>query len=343
MSLQESPPLPEPLDDSVTGTLARRPGSARRTSSIDMVWPGGIGTPLHLVGRARDLVTTSTGDPVVVAAAEMLVTVGAERTIEAIATVPHRPGTESLVGVRGGSYLRSAIDDALPGEREAGTPLHLLLDDIAGTSLIAGFVWSRWQPEALRNMNRPIPAEFGMRKGRIICSGLRPGGWAQTARETGGEQAHAVRLAGDISERDDPLAWHEFPERPEVCMRRHRRVDVWCDGDSLFVDAFFRDSCWEPEGTELALHEYSVDAEVDAATHTLREVHAQPHVLPFPECQWAAPHVNLLVGMPVAGFRASVQETLAELQCCTHLNDMLRCLAEVPSLATALAKASVGS
>jgi Protein of unknown function (DUF2889) len=147
-----------------------------------------------------------------------------------------------------------------------------------------------------------------------------------------------VRLAGDISESDDPLAWHEFPERPEVCMRRHRRVDMWREGDSLFVDAFFRDSCWEPDGTELALHEYTVDAEVDAATHTLRAVHAQPHVLPFPECQWAAPHVDLLIGTPVAGFRTSVQETLAELQCCTHLNDMLRCLAEVPSLAAALVK-----
>ena len=41
--------------------------------------------------------------------------------------------------------------------------------------------------------------------------------------------------------------------------------------------------------------------------------------------------------MPVDGFRTSVQETLTELQCCTHLNDMLRCLAEVPALAAALA------
>ena len=63
-------PLPEPLDDSQTGTPARRPGSARRTSSIDMVWPDGYGTPLHLVGRARDLVTTPTGGAVVVDTAE---------------------------------------------------------------------------------------------------------------------------------------------------------------------------------------------------------------------------------------------------------------------------------
>jgi len=38
----------------------------------------------------------------------------------------------------------------------------------------------------------------------------------------------------------------------------------------------------------------------------------------------------------VATFRTSVQATLTEIQSCTHLNDMLRCLAEVPALAVAL-------
>jgi hypothetical protein len=39
----------------------------------------------------------------------------------------------------------------------------------------------------------------------------------------------------------------------------------------------------------------------------------------------------------VHGFRADVQTTLTELQACTHLNDMLRGLAEVPALAAAIA------
>jgi hypothetical protein len=121
-------------------------------------------------------------------------------------------------------------------------------------------------------------------------------------------------------------------------MRRHRRVDVWQEGGALVVDAFFRDSCWDPDGSQNALHEYTVEATVDAATHTLMSVRARPRVLPFAECQWAAPHVDHLIGMPVAGFRTSVQETLTELQCCTHLNDMLRCLAEVPQLARTFAR-----
>ena len=60
-------------------------------------------------------------------------------------------------------------------------------------------------------------------------------------------------------------------------------------------------------------------------------------MLPFPECQWAPEHVVLLVGRPVQSFRTDVQTTLTELQACTHLNDMLRCLTEVPALAAAIA------
>ena len=326
-------PLPEPLDDSQTGTPARRPGSVRRTSSIDMVWPDGYGTPLHLVGRARDLVTTPTGDATVVDAAEIDVTIGDDRRVEAIEVVPERAGIGGLVGTQGGTYLRTAIDHVLPGEREAGTPLHLLLDDVAGTSLIAGFAWTRHRPLELRAER---PNEFGVRKGRIICSGLRPGGTAQVAMRDARFDVHAIRSAGQLTDGRDPLAWHEFPERPQVCMRRHRRIDVIPDGDELVVDAFFRDSSWEPDGSQIALHEYTVRARVDADALTLNDVVATPHVLPFPECQWAPEHVTLLVGRPVLSFRTVVQTTLSELKACTHLNDMLRCLAEVPGLARAI-------
>ena len=43
-----------------------------------------------------------------------------------------------------------------------------------------------------------------------------------------------------------------------------------------------------------------------------------------------------VTGMPVSRFRTSVQETLTELRACTHLNDMLRGIAEVPALAALL-------
>jgi hypothetical protein len=334
--------LPPTLDDSQTGTPARRAGSIRRTATIDMIWPGGYGTPLVLAGRARDLLTPRAGDPRVLGEARMRVEIGAGRSVRKIEVEPARAGIEGLVGSVGGSELRGAIDRALPRERESATPLHFLLDDIAGCSLIAAFAWSRSRADVRRLMigagaaKQPPGEGFGWRKGRVICSGLRQGGWADTHRQHELDPKHAVVRAGDLELADDPQGWHAFPADPEVGMRRHRRVDLWREGERLFVDAFFRDACWEPDGTQIALHEYNVSAEVAVSDHTLVWAIATPRVLPFPECQWAAPNVKELHGTPVSSFRTRVQQTLTELRACTHLNDMLRSLAEVPALARSL-------
>jgi hypothetical protein len=184
-----------------------------------MVWPGGIGTPLHLVGRARDLVTPSTGEPIVVAKAEMLVTVGAERTLESIETTPQRRGIEKLVGVRGGSYLRSAIDEALPGEREASPRrLSLSLRRHRRHQSHRRVRGSRWQPDLAAGW-RGAHRNFGCAR-RWSLLGLRPGGWAQTARNRKSRGTHAA--GGVISEPKDPgLA--RLPRAAARCMRRHRR------------------------------------------------------------------------------------------------------------------------
>jgi hypothetical protein len=186
-------------------------------------------------------------------------------------------------------------------------------------------------------MRGPTGEGFGMRKGRIICSGLRPGGYHQIEHKGAGV-AHFLRPAGDLSS-DDPWAWHELegpPPSGNAMMRRRRRVDVWRETDTIEVDAHFRDSMWRYDGAELALHEYDLRIAIDAATHTVKDVLATPHVLPFPECPWAAPHATKVIGLPIDTFRTSVQHTLQELNCCTHLNDMLRCLAEVAALSEAI-------
>jgi hypothetical protein len=41
---------------------------------------------------------------------------------------------------------------------------------------------------------------------------------------------------------------------------------VWEAGADLVIDAMFRDSCWQPDGTEVAVHEYVLDARVDRET-----------------------------------------------------------------------------
>lgn len=114
--------LPPTLCDSISGTPARRAGSVRRTSTIDMTWPGGFGTPLQLAGRSRDLLTTSRGENRVLDEAEMRVEMGELRTVTAIEVTPARDGIEGLLGAVGGSELPTAIDRALPGKRESATP-----------------------------------------------------------------------------------------------------------------------------------------------------------------------------------------------------------------------------
>jgi hypothetical protein len=333
---------PEPPDASVVGTPERTPRSVRRTAHINMAWPEGLTGLLELRGRARDLLTPATGDPVVVAEAAMVTTVGPGRMVEGIATWPARQRIGELVGARGGTTFRSAIDDALPGERETATPLYFLLDDIAGCSLIAGSAWLR--AERTGSFQRPpvpegaFPEALGIRKGKIICSGLRPGGYAQ---QPGRLAEQFSRQAGDLASRD-PWAWHEIDPLTAPSMRRRRRVDVRLDGDVIDVDAHFRDSFWEEGDPEMALHEYTLRASVDRASHRVITIAATPRALPFPECPAAAPHVTQLVGMPVGGLRTSVQATLQALECCTHLNDMLRCLAEVHALEQHLEQDPVG-
>ena len=296
--------------------------------------PSGIDGPLELIGAARDLLTLEVDPPRVLAEAAMHATIGDDRTIREIRATPDRARIRALIGAQGGSNLRAAIDDALPGERQAATPLHVLLDDVAGTSLVAGFLAVLWDPRRSVE-HRKAMGPLGVRKGKVICSGLRPGGLAQSA-PPGVPFVHDVRPAPPISTPDDPWGWHALPDRARISMRRHRRIDVWRKRGVWAIDSFFRDSAWGPDGSEVVVHEYEVEAEIDPETARLRSVHATPRVLPFPECPWAAPHAVEVVGHDVRTFRTQVQQTLTELDCCTHLNDTLRCLSEVPVLARAL-------
>jgi hypothetical protein len=119
-------------------------------------------------------------------------------------------------------------------------------------------------------------------------------------------------------------------------MRRARRIDVWRETGTVEVDAMFRDSCWQPDGLEVAVHEYAIAATIDESSGVLASVVATPRVLPFAECPAAAPNASWMIGVPAATLRGEVLERLRSVDCCTHLNDALRALTEVPILASVL-------
>ena len=147
---------------------------------------------------------------------------------------------------------------------------------------------------------------------------------------------HNVAHVPPLNDPDDPLSFHRLDEHPPIAMRRARRIDVGRDGDELVIDAMFRDSCWDPDGSEIAVHEYHLCARADVATATLTDLEAEPRVLPYRECPLAAANASWLIGTPMRDLRHVALERLRGTDCCTHLNDALRSLAEVPVLAAAL-------
>ena len=270
-----------------------------------------------------------------IAAADLFAVTGRERDIQRIESNPAVPGLGRLVGCRAGGNLRAAIASELPGEMENGTPLHLLLDDLAGSTLISGFtliLWGEVFPEVLERMK--IGA--GTRVMRDVCSGFRDGSAAIKPDGTMSGLHQNVAPTSRIDDPADPLSWHELDDHPPMAMRRARRIDVWHDGEELRIDSMFRDSVWNPEGQEVALHEYVIFSAADRASEILKSVTAVPRVLPYLECPGAAPNAGWLAGTELRALRVEVIHQLRNADCCTHLNDGLRALAEVPILASAL-------
>jgi len=320
-------------------TPPRRAGSMRRTSTIDMWWPDGWGTAMRIRGRARDLLTPLDGSsPRVVAEDVVDAVAAADRTIEAIRSHPERPQLPALVGARGGAKLRAALATVVPDERRRGTPLYLLLDDLAGATLVGGFAFTQWPEQWPAHWQRQRERAFRGRRMEGVCIGFRPG---STALTPAGEARPVdnTRPVAPLADPVDPLGWHAFLDVGGVTMRRARRVDAWLDGD-IHVDAMFQDSASVPGGGRVAVHEYEVHLRATPGTFEVLALEAFPRVLPFDECPAAVTRIGQLVGLPLGELREEVVARLKTTEGCTHLNDELRALAEVPALVTHLRRES---
>ena len=311
-----------------------------------MTWPAGPGTKMHLNGRARDLKTAASGRAIVLAEDSMRAEIGALRTVDQIEVEPPRPGVGRLVGATAGKGLRAAIDDAVPDDRSHHTPLALLLDDIAGASLIGGFAWSRQEGEWADAWKGRLLGKGGeggdgaaaggrslARRPMVgICSGFRPGSSALQPDGTSIDGGRAVVAVPPLVDPGDPDGWHPLETLTGVAMRRARRMDVWREGGAFRVDAHFRDCCTDVRLGISAVHEYSLDATIDAEDLRVTDLMAIPRALPFPECPLAASNVAWLIGQDLTDLRSGVVEILHGIDCCTHLNDALRALADVSAL-----------
>lgn len=311
----------------------RRPGSVRRTSSIDVSWPDGHAGDMRFVGRARDLVTPGSGGEGIVRAEDGFeARVTADRKIAAIEAWPARPTLARLVGERGGGRLRGVLSEAMPQERAGATPLYLILDDLSGASLVAAWAWSQWDPDWLAAM-RAAMAEPEISKAfktrENVCIGHLPGSSAFDIEVSLRHMDPAP--APDLRHPDDPGGWHVFTRQDAVGLRRARRIDIHLD-EVIVIDSAFQDSGSTPAGPRAALHEYRLSVTADAKSLRVLSIEAEPRVLPFVECPSAVINLQRLLGLPLPDLRETVLSELAGPAGCTHLNDALRALAEAPAL-----------
>lgn len=311
----------------------RRPGSVRRTSTIDSTWPAGIEADREVIGRSRDLFTPlDGGEPVVLGEDVLIATVAPDRGIVAMRTEPPRAGVQALVGAQGGSNSRGRVVDAVPDEVEKGTPLYLLLDDLSGATLVGSVAFRFWEsPEVQDERMQKMQKVVGKRVMEGICAGFQPGSSALMPDGTNNGMGD-TKPVPHIDNADDPWAWHELTKPTEASHRRSRRIDVWREDGVVKIEAFFQDSYTAPDGQRHAVHEYVVSATADAVTGEVLSIEADPRVLPHYECPLATVAVNRMIGQPLRGFRTSVNEKLPGIDGCTHMNDTLRSLAEVPVL-----------
>jgi hypothetical protein len=320
------------------GTLGRTPDraprSVRRATSIQSIWPDGFESErVTVVARGHDVFTDDDGSGTVLDAAAVDVeTDGPARTVRAIAIDPPRAGARDVVGAQLMSGFRKAAATAIPGV--GGSLLGLLLDDVPAAVLVAGQVPIRVgievtgaPPEWAGADGTPLP---------LVCIGRRADGVMEQRRHAGTPLLGQGPPAGDLRRPDDLLAWPDTPSMPNRSMRRLRRTDVRVIEDAVVVESHFRDSYMEQTGVETSVHEYDVVMTAGVDDGVIREVDVQARILPGPDCPGAAASAQRVVGQPVERLREFVRAELRGDTICTHLNDQLRSLADVPILAAML-------
>jgi hypothetical protein len=318
------------IHEPTTTTPRRRPRSVRRTSAIDISRDAGSFDPVYLRGHARDLWTAADGSAAELARARLSTTVElASRTVRRIETEPRVDNLSALVGAPAVSGFRAAVDTAVPQLRRRRDPLYTLMDDVPITALISGLslTASGMLGDAAKSGYLPMADR---------CAGFVSGGLLMTSFEAGDPAIPTGPVAPALEDPDDPQAWHEMAPLPTHGMRRRRRLDVYQEPGiphgTIAIDAMFRDTYVRADDTETVIHEYTVAATVDPATGVIVRARATPRVLPWQECPGAVESATRIAGMTLSDLHFRVRAELAGITTCTHLNDLLRSVADAAAL-----------
>lgn len=315
--------------DPVRETPPRRPGSVRRTTTVDQRF-GDVGGRNRVVGLGRDLRTHDDDTAEVIDTARVDAVVSGAGIVLELASDPPLPPLHELLGAPVQKGLRARVEALVPDEVSAGTVSHQLLDDLPMAQLIASYGTSRERPDFR------LPPESAERLADICAGWVRGGTMLFHLGDTGIFPIPVGPVAPALDTRDDRLAWHELPALEPRTVRRRRRLDVSPRADGGFeVDVHFRDSHLGADGPEDVLHEYTLAVVVDAELVVVSSS-AEARTLPWPECPGSLGSASRIVGHPVSVLRPLVLDGFKGTSTCTHLNDALRSLAGVTALVAAV-------
>lgn len=298
--------------------------------SIDICWPDGPVGLSCVKGRARDIAYDNEAQGRSFATAEMTASLD-QRSVVSIGLPGHPQARETLAGLNAGGELRKAFHAMAPDQREHGTLLHLLVDDLAGASLV-----SKWTPNYWESIGRHMAGSTDSpRKMEGLCIGFRPGSDALFPDGRRRSDSNVTPLPALVNGAD-PDGWHAMSDMAEMHFRRARRMDLWLRPDGIAIECHFQDSSTHPSGgARIGIHEYAVSARIDRAGD-LQDIVVRAGTLPFAACRAASANIAILDGTRAKELRENVALHLKGTSGCTHLNDVMRSLADVPALTSAL-------
>jgi Protein of unknown function (DUF2889) len=315
------------VHEPTTGNPSRRARSARRTTSIDMTRDDGSLDPVYLNGFARDLWTAADGTATELGTATLSATIELiARVVRHVEVTPPVAATSRLAGAPAMSGFRAAADQAAPELRQTRDLRYTLLDDVPVATLISGHALSASNllGDVTKSGYLPVADQ---------CAGFASDGQLLTSLKDGGTVTPTGPQAPDLDRGNDIWAWHHVPALPHHGMRRRRRIDVYeVDAGGVGIDAMFRDTYVRSDGVETIIHEYTLDAVVDAETGIIVASRATPRVLPWQECPGAVASAGRITGMTLQELHFRVRQELSGTSTCTHLNDLLRSVADVEAL-----------
>jgi len=340
------------------------PGTVRRTVSLEISPDPDWSAGLRVTAFARDLLVAAgdaagmpggpmpggpmPGGSVVLRAARMRVTIDTASRVTGIESALPAAVTDPLIGAAAVSGFRArlaALDHLDPSSLESA-----VLDELPTVRLISGYARMieligltgadgvAEAAEAVGGPGMTVLRSLRDRRSPMvgICAGWAPGATADTRVRAGIPIMNGTPSAPALASMT-PYFHAESDPRPRS-MRRRRILDVTAQGSGYEVFEYFRDSHFDAESREGALHEYEVHARVasgerdPAGEYTVERVDVVPHALPFGECPLAAPNAADLTGASLRDITGTVKERLAGTRGCTHLNDTLRFLRYVPAL-----------